>query len=178
MVDWTYPGLFPSLEGNTGDNDLRGLDGADSMTGGLGDDRLFGGADADRLEGESGADLILMESGDVAFGGSGQDSFRFNGEPLGNAGSGDPVIRDFAGIAVNDEVGTQDKLVFAAGLEVGSFSYIGEAAFSGGGNSEARFNGPRQIQVDQDGDGSTDQAFQLDGITAANRLTSSDFIWL
>ncbi len=52
------------------------------------------------------------------------------------------------------------------------------AAFSGGGNSEARYAGPRQIQVDQDGDGAVDQAFLMDGVTAANLLTATDFLWL
>ncbi len=66
----------------------------------------------------------------------------------------------------------------ATGLETGSFAYIGAAAFSGAGNSEARFAGPRQIQVDADGDGSVDQAFLVDGVTAANLLTSSDSVWL
>ena len=64
------------------------------------------------------------------------------------------------------------------GLEAGAFAYVGAAAFSGGGNSEARFAGPRQIQVDQDGDGSVDQAFLVDGVTAANLLTATDFLWL
>ncbi len=87
------------------------------------------------------------------------------------------MIRDFDGVSANAGNG-DDKLVFATGLEVGSFAYIGAAAFSGGGSSEARFDGPRQIQVDQDGDGVADQAFLVDGVTAANLLTSTDFVWL
>ena len=51
------------------------------------------------------------------------------------------------------------------------------AAFSGGGNSEARYDGPRQIQVDQDGDGNVDQAFLIDGVTNAGLLTATDFVW-
>ncbi len=80
-------------------------------------------------------------------------------------GSGGPVIRDFDGELANGANG-EDKLVFAIGLEVGSFTYIEAAAFSGGGNSEARYAGSRQIQVDQD------------GVTAVNLLTEKDFIWL
>ena len=52
------------------------------------------------------------------------------------------------------------------------------AAFSGGGNSEARFDGARQVQVDQDGDGSADINFLVNGVTAANLLTATDFVWL
>ncbi len=65
------------------------------------------------------------------------------------------VIRDFDGVSVNAGNG-EDKPVFATGLETGSFAYIAAAAFSGGGNSEARFAGSRQIQVDDDGDGVVD----------------------
>jgi len=71
-----------------------------------------------------------------------------------------------------------DWLVFASGLETGSVAYIGSAAFSGGGNSEARFAGDGQIQVDDDGDGNVDQAFLMTGVTAANLLTATDFVWL
>ncbi len=55
---------------------------------------------------------------------------------------------------------------------------IGNAVFSGGDNSEARIAGARQIQVDDDGDGAVNQAFLVDGVTAANHLTTTYFIWL
>ncbi len=110
----------------------------------------------------------------MALGGSGEDAFLFNDS---NLGSGGPVIRDFDGVSANGANG-EDKIVYATGLGGGSFTYIDGAAFSGGGNSEARYAGPRQIQVDQDGDGVTDQAFLVDGVTAANLLTATDFVWL
>ncbi len=76
------------------------------------------------------------------------------------------MIRDFDGVSLGAGDGA-DKLVFANGLEIGGFTYIEAAAFSGNGNSEARFAGIRQTQVDQDGNGSVDQAFLLDGLTVA-----------
>ncbi|MEQ8654720.1 MAG: hypothetical protein RIC87_19805, partial [Kiloniellales bacterium] len=100
-----------------------------------------------------------------------------DGTPLGTGGSGGPTVRDFDGELVNGANG-EDKLVFATGLETGSFAYIGAAAVSGGGNSEARYDGVRQVQVDQDGDGTTDQAFLINGLTGANLLTATDFVWL
>ncbi len=72
----------------------------------------------------------------------------------------------------------EDKIVYASGLEVGTFDYIRSDPFSAGGNSEARYDGPRRVQVDQDGDGAADQAFLIDGLTAANLLTATDFVWL
>ncbi len=169
--------LGNTLEGNSGDNRLRGLAGDDVLVGGDGDDLLFGGGGADRFEGESGNDTMSLGNGDVAIGGSGMDQFRFGAAQLGSNGSGGPIIRDFDGVLVNG-ANSEDKLVFTTGLETGSFAYIGGAAFSGSGNSEARFAGPRQIQVDQDGDGAVDQAFLVDGVTVANLLTATDFVWL
>ncbi len=71
-----------------------------------------------------------------------------------------------------------DKLVFSTGQEVGTFTYGDAASFSGSGNSEARFDGAQQVQVDRDGDGSADIAFKMSGLTAANQLTATDFDWL
>ncbi len=169
--------LDNTIEGNTGANSLYGLGGNDTLEGNAGDDALYGGDGEDLLEGGSGADTLVISSGDVAFGGSGSDSFVFDGTDLGNAGSGGPVIRDFDGVLVNAANG-EDKLVFATGLEVGSFTYIEANTFSGSGDSEARYAGTRQVQVDQDGDGAVDQAFLVDGVTAANLLTAADFVWL
>ena len=61
------------------------------------------------------------------------------------------------------------------GPQVGVFSYI-EAAFTGGGNSQARFAGERQLEAE--GDGSADFALLLDPFTAADQPTASDFLRL
>ncbi len=175
-IDGTGNGLDNVIEGNSGANGLRGLAGADRIKGGAGDDRLFGGADGDLLEGGSGADTLLVESGDSAFGGSGADRFRFDGDPIGGAGSAGASIGDFDGVLANAANGA-DKLVFATGLESGGFGYIGSAAFSAGGSSEARFAGTERVEVDQNGDGAADQVFLLQGVTLATLLTASDFIW-
>ncbi|MEQ8655654.1 MAG: calcium-binding protein, partial [Kiloniellales bacterium] len=176
-IDGTGNSLDNTVLGNTGDNRLAGNQGVDHIIGGDGDDTLFGGAGGDRMDGDSGADTLAIGQDDAAFGGAGADEFRFNGANLGFGGSGGPVIRDFDGVSANGANG-EDKLVYATGLEVGSFAYIGGAAFSGGGNSEVRFAGNRQIQVDEDGDGNVDQAFLVDGVSNAGLLTSTDFVWL
>ncbi len=176
-LDGAGNGLDNTIEGNSGSNTLRGLTGDDILLGGQGNDELFGGIGADRFEGGAGADTLRMATGDIAFGGAGMDEFRFGAAPLGNNDTGGPIIRDFNGVSANGANG-EDKIVFNTGLETGSFAYIGGAAFSASGNSEARFAGPRQLQVDQDGDGTTDQAILIDGVTAANLLTATDFVWL
>ncbi len=161
--------LDNSLQGNSGDNALFGASGDDSIWGRDGQDNLYGGAGADTLE---------LENDDSAFGGSGADWQLFDGDETGDgAGSGGPVIADFQGAVLNGGLGL-DRLVFATGLETGSFDYRGGNAFGGSGDSEARHDGQGQIQVDQDGDGDADIVFRLDGMSQAGQLTSSDFLWL
>ncbi len=169
-------GLDNVLIGNTEANSLQGLVGDDRIFGGAGDDVLAGGSGTDQLRAHSGADTLMMESGNAAFGGSGADWFLFDGSNLGSGGTGRPILRDLDGVSLGAGNGA-DKLVFASGLEVGSFAYVGAAAFSGG-RSEARYDGSRRIEVDQDGDGTLDQAFLVDGVTDAGLLTASDFLWL
>ncbi|MEQ8654390.1 MAG: calcium-binding protein [Kiloniellales bacterium] len=156
------------LIGNDGDNRLVGLQGDDRLVGEDGDDTLAGGGGSNALSGGSGEDLLRVGRQDDAYGGSGADSFRFNGD---EKAGGDLIIQDFS-------QAEGDKLVFASGLETGTFAYIGDAAFSGGGNSEARFAGGQRLEVDQDGDGSADLGAKIVGFTAANALSMSDFVWL
>lgn len=86
-------------------------------------------------------------------------------------------MADFEGVRLHDNKGV-DKLVFATGLEVGTFSYIGTGALSAGGNSEARFAGNEQMEVDRDGNGAADILFKVGDLTQAGDLTSSDFVRL
>ncbi len=166
--------LDNTITGNSGDNRLSGNQGVDTLDGGDGDDTLFGGALGDRMNGESGNDTLRVGKDDAAFGGSGSDSFVFASS---NLTSGSQVIRDFDGVSLN-AANAEDKIVMATGLETGSFDYVGAAAFSGAGNSEARFAGSLTLEIDQDGDGAADLSFRVNGLTAANQLTASDFVWL
>ncbi len=176
-INGTGNSLDNTIEGNTGANRLAGNQGADHLLGGRGADTLFGGNGGDRMEGEGGADTLNLGAFDTAFGGSGGDAFRFSSPSLAATGTGGPVIADFDGEVMGKGNGA-DKLVFATGLEVGVFSYIESAAFSGGGSSEARFAGAERVEVDRDGNGSTDIVFQVQGLTSGNQLTGSDFIWV
>ncbi|MEQ8653153.1 MAG: calcium-binding protein [Kiloniellales bacterium] len=161
--------LDNSLTGNASDNRLLGLDGEDHLRGLDGDDRLVGGLGDDRVDGGSGDDLLWIGKEDRAFGGSGSDEFRFGNAAFSKVASGVPIIRDFSGT---------DSFVFSSGLESGSFDYRGSKAFSGTGDSEARLAGTRKLEIDQDGDGSSDLTVLVDGVSLANQLTASDFLWL
>ncbi len=192
-----------SLTGNTGDNFLRGEDGDDLLRGQDGNDLLFGdfgndtikggggddiiaggnvisliGDGPDTLMGQKGADTISLVNADSAFGGRGDDEFHFDGDESGNpAGGGPSVIGDFHGELLTGGA-ERDLLVFAAGLERGSFAYRGDSAFSGGGNSEARHAGSGLIEVDHDGDGSGDIKVTVLGVSQGGDLTAQDFLWL
>ncbi len=165
------------LKGNSGEDLLLGASGADLLLGRASDDELYGGSGFDSLKGGDGADVLWLFDEDRALGGTGSDSFAFDGGPLGTNGAGGPLIQDFQGVLLNPG-SDEDKLVFATGVESGTFSFIGDAAFANDGNSQARFDHSRQVQVDSDGDGTTDIAFEIKGLTAADLLTSTDFLFL
>ncbi len=109
---------------------------------------------------------------DTAFGGSGADLFIYGSD----LSTGSQVIGDFDGVSLNAANG-EDKIAFKTGMEVGSFSYIAGAAFSGGGNSEARFAGSETLEIDIGGDGLANAMAVIDGLNAANRLTATGFLW-
>ncbi|MEQ8653388.1 MAG: calcium-binding protein, partial [Kiloniellales bacterium] len=163
-----------TIEGNTGDNLLEGLSGADSLRAFRGDDRLDGGSGADIMRGDQGQDTLQLGIDDIAFGGAGNDSFVISDAAMN---SGSQVIRDFDGIFLNSGA-DKDLLVFATGLETGVFSYIGGNAFSGGGNSEARFAGGNRVRIDQDGDGDSDILIRMNGLSQSGQITAGDFLWL
>ncbi|GAB5471556.1 MAG: hypothetical protein Kilf2KO_45860 [Rhodospirillales bacterium] len=176
-IDGAGNSLDNSIQGNAKSNELYGLSGDDILRAGKDRDQLFGGEGNDRLLGQAGDDTLWMQTGNLAFGGLDEDQFRFAGDILGEAGSGGTRIRDFNGVSLNAGNG-EDKLVFDTGLETGTFAYIGGAAFSGGGNSEARFDGERRLEIDQDGDGTADIGLEIQKLTAADQLTATDFVWL
>ncbi len=162
------------LLGNEYDNVLLGMAGDDFLKGRDGDDTLNGGGGSNRLRGGSGEDLMRLQRSDRVWGGSGADTFLFNDD---EGVSGKLVFEDFVG-RNQAAPGGADSLVFATGLESGSFSYIGGAAFSAGGNSEARFAGGERLEIDNDGDGAADMAATVRGLTGPNQLTATDFVWL
>ena len=101
---------------------------------------------------------------DVLTGGHGNDYFYYDSSDAG----GTDTITDFAGLG---RAVTGDQFVFAG---TGVPAYRGDAAFSAGGHAEARFNG-HGIEVDLNGDGTTDLVILILGMNASTDLTSLDF---
>lgn len=144
--------------------------GVNEFYGGSGDDYLDGGG-AGILRGSSGNDTLVGAAGtDDLQGGTGADVFLFN-----EAAAGADLIADFNG--VEGGVAEGDVIAFGPGLLTGTFAYLGAAAFTGTGNSEARVTGG-QVLVDLDGDTVTDLTLTLTGLTSETELTAADFVFL
>ena len=131
---------------------------------------ITGNTGANALSGLAGADTITGGSGnDTLTGGIGADQFVFL-----SASSGIDVIEDFNNL---DGLGAEGDLLVFTGLLVGTFDYLGGAAFTGGSdNSEARVVG-NQLQIDTDGNGTANIKIQMTGLVSDTQLTDSDFVW-
>lgn len=147
--------VFLSAAGNT--FDVSGRAGGFTVTGGAAADTIRGGDGANLITGGGGADTLS--------GGTGADAFIY-----ASTGHGGDTITNFSG-----STGQGDQLRFV-GLLSGTFDYRGSGAFTATGNSEARFTGSA-LQVDTNGDGSSDLTLTLTGITTAGQLGNADFSW-
>lgn len=184
--DTMYGGIGDDrFYGGESDDRLRGRSDGDSLVGGLGDDFLDGQGDdaaADWLFGGSGQDTLVFNDNDTATGGSGGDTFGFNGDETGTLGGGGTLealvmLEDFAGASMATG-SNQGTLAFTSGLLSGSFTYLEAAAFTGGGNTQARFDeGRGQLEGDLDGDGTADIAAAMTSVSLAAQLTAGDFVF-
>lgn len=148
------------INGSKGDNKLWGMDGSDDLSGFKGTDRLFGGDGADYLYGGNGKDQLTGGRGiDHLWGDGGNDHFIFTNVNETGMGADADMIKDFE---------NGDKIDLSA---AGSFTFIGDAAFSNTAG-ELRFNNG-VLSGDVDGDGSAD--FQIE-VKDVNSLQNSDFI--
>lgn len=135
--------------GNALDNQMTGNSGKNTLSGLGGDDTINGGGGADVLTGGNGADVFVFST----------------------ATAGNDTITDFDS--------AEGDLMLFADLGVGSFVYREDAAFTGGSNnSEARFDSVSgRLQIDVNGDGTSDMDLALTGVTLATDLSASDFSW-
>ncbi len=167
-----------TLLGNNADNSLNGLGGNDTLNGLDGSDILLGGAGIDVLNGGAGADSLNGGAGkDVLTGGLDGDHFIFSSvADVGYAATADEIT-DFSQ--------TQSDLIDLSLIDANSlttgvndaFTFVGTAAFSGGGAGGAgqlRFDlSTHSVYGDVNGDGISDFQISLIGV---NNLTASDFI--
>lgn len=146
------------LTGDDFANELTGEAGNDILEGQGGNDILFGSQGRDELFGDAGEDVLIGGAGgDDLYGGAHVDVFVF--ENVGDSavtGVGRDRIMDFQqGLDLID--------LSALGIE----DFIFQAAFTGGGTSEVRYQGvggntKTLVQIDIDGDGNADSAIIID----------------
>ena len=169
-VDGVTSSVSLTLAANVENLALSGTSGL-SGTGNALDNILVGNSGANNLSGLDGNDTLVGGGGnDTLTGGLGADHFVFN-----STTSGVDIIADFNELNGGGDEG--DILRFE-GLGIGTFSYLGTGAFTGGSdNSEARVVGD-QVLVDTNGDGTADITITLTGLTNANQLTADDFLFV
>lgn len=147
-----------TLTGAAAADTLSGAEGNDTLVGGAGNDSLLGGIGNDRLLGGAGNDSLLGGEGeDTLLGGTGFDTFDVS---MGN----DRVVvlsldelnngKTITGFALGDVI----DLSAIAGL-----SFLGTGSFTGVAN-QVRFNvdfSNLALQIDRDGNGSSDVSLSL-----------------
>ncbi len=111
-------GLDNRLTGNSGDNMLAGGDGADQLIGGTGSDVLIGGLGADALSGGENADYLLIDSLDVAIGGTGFDSAFVQ--------TGAAVTLDMGAASIEWVLGNAGNDIFNAASQTGAVYIYGQ----------------------------------------------------
>lgn len=162
-----------TLTGNSLDNVIISGGGNDTLTGDDGNDTLRGQTGNDTLSGGNGTDLLVGGSGvDDLTGGADADTFRFSTFESGTGANADR-IQDFAqGSDIIDVAGIDADLLTAGNQ---TFSFIGNAAFSGAAGELRYFDNGTDtfVQGDINGDGAADFDIALTGVVA---LVSTDFI--
>ncbi len=148
------------VQGRSGHDTLHGNQGSDTISGGNGDDLLYGDTGNDLLVGGIGADDLT--------GGLGADTFRFTSVADSTQ---DLLSQDL----ITDFSQFDGDVIDLQPLSATPFDFIGGLSFSGFG-PEVRYGysgGATVVQVDSNGNGSTDLEITLSGKIV---LHASDFL--
>ncbi|MFM5950850.1 MAG: hypothetical protein ACKOPM_16735, partial [Novosphingobium sp.] len=169
-----------TVNGTTGSDVMKGSQTAsNTFIGGDGADQLRGGGLADTIDGGAANDKIMGLGGaDQLTGGAGADQFRylFAGDSGVGAGNRD-VILDFTAGTDRIDFRVLDANPALPGRQ--TLSFLGTAAFTSGGAGQVRYEvsgGDLLVQVDLDGNGTTDMEMLLQG-AGAQTLTGTDFLF-
>ncbi len=148
-----------------------------AVNAGAGNDQIRGGLLADMINGGDDNDKIIgYGAADILTGGAGADQFRYLF--AGDSGTGANADR------ITDFLSGTDRLNFALldadPVAVGrqALSYISTAAFSATGTAQVRYaasGADLLVQVDLDGDGTSDMEIVLAG-AGGQTLTGGDFM--
>jgi len=170
-------GVSLTVNGTSGADTIKAGAAVHTINAGGGNDQIRGGISADTINGGDGNDKIIGFTGaDNITGGAGSDQFRYLFAGDSGLGGASDIITDFT-------IGS-DRLNFAlfdtnAGLAgIQGFTFVGNAAFSGGGAAQIRYTSSGadlRVQADIDGDGNADMEITLMFLNGQT-LTAADFI--
>ena len=152
-------------------NTISGGDGQDFLRGGNLVDTIDGGADRDKLTGWGGADVLT--------GGGGNDQFRYLFASDSGVGAAADRITDFTIGSDVIDLRLLDSDLVTPGIQNYALGFIGSAAFGASGASQVRYGtsgSDMLVQVDLDGNGSSDMEIVLQGL-AGQTLSASDFMF-
>ncbi|PIW26275.1 MAG: hypothetical protein COW30_15545, partial [Rhodospirillales bacterium CG15_BIG_FIL_POST_REV_8_21_14_020_66_15] len=160
--------------GGTQDTAVAGSAGVDTITGSAFNDILIGNDGADTIIGGAGFDEIIGGAdGDTITGGAGGDEFFYDAISDAAVSAGE-TITDF------EETNFQEHIVLSVDLVAGnSITFVGDqnTAFLGGGVASARFNDATDLlEIDVDGNQTTDMEITLTGVSLANLVNDPGFI--
>ena len=163
------------LDGGEGDDIALGHNGDDTVSGGAGNDRVDGNAGNDILFGDAGNDILVGNWGvDQMTGGAGADTFLFKAGHTGRFETVADTILDFSQ-ADGDLIDLSEIDANSGTAGDQSFTFIGDAAFSGTAGELRTYSDGTTTFVagDVDGDGTADFFIKLDGDIA---LAGADFV--
>lgn len=147
--------------------------GADVIVGGQGADEIFGGGGNDKITGGLGADLLS--------GGDGNDDFIYTAVTQSRAAGGIDQICDFA-TGDRIDLSAIDANSFNGAGTNDAFSFIGAAAFTGGGAAGAGqlravlAGGVWTVEGDLDGNGIADFTLLVTIPDTGTSLTAASFV--
>ncbi len=167
-----------TVNGAAGDDIIKAFfNSANTINGNGGNDQIRGGLLVDTINGGDGNDKILGYSGaDLLTGGAGNDQFRYWFAADSGIGAAADRITDFVIGADRLNFALLDTDPVAPGLQ--SFAFVGTAAFAGGGAAQLRYlssGGDLIVQADINGDGAADMEVLLQGLVGQT-LTSAQFM--
>lgn len=152
-------------------NTISGGVGEDFVRGGNGIDAIDGGADRDKITGWGGADILT--------GGGGNDQFRYLYATDSGVGAAADRITDFTIGGDVIDLRLLDADLVTPDIQSYALSFIGSAAFGAAGAGQIRYgtSGSNMVvQMDLDGNGSSDMEILLQGLVGQT-LSASDFLF-
>ena len=166
------------INGSTGVDVIKAnINATNTIFGGDSTDQIRGGSRVDTINGGTGNDKILGFGGaDILTGGTGADKFRYLFSTDAGTGANADTITDFVSGSDQFDFRLLDPNPVTPGVQ--TFTFLGTLAFSANGSAQIRYTdlgADLRVQVDLDGNGTSDMEILLTG-AGAGVLLPSDFL--